>query len=278
MFKNIILSLDGSPYAHTVLDYGKYFSQKFQSHLNLLHVIDIRMYEWTVSLGMDGFSTVMPSASFQEESQELLENRANEIMEKAGDFCKKNKLDFKEIKEHGSPVEMIADKCRLSDLLILGVRGEYAKWSKKFLGMVTEAVSRECSKPMLFVQNEFKPFTKILLAYDGSMHASRALTYAAFIGEKLQIPLVIITSHHDRAIAIELLKEASTYLQPYKVLIEEVIKAGHPDRDIIEVQQEKECNLLIMGAYGHSRIREALIGSVTIQVLRNSPVPVLLVR
>ena len=278
MFKNVILALDGSPYAHTVLDYGKYLSEQFHSFLNLMHVIDIRMYEWTVSVGMDGFSTVMPSASFQEESQSLLETRAKEIMEKASNYCKEIQIEYKEILEHGSPVELISDRCRLTDLLVLGVRGEYAKWSKKFLGMVTEAVSRECSKPMLFVQNQFKPFKKILLAYDGSEHASHALSYAAFVGEKLQIPIVIVSSHHDRAIAIELMKEAGTYLQPYKVLIEEVIKAGHPDKDIIEVQHEKECDLIIMGAYGHSRIREALIGSVTIQVLRNSEVPILLVK
>ena len=154
MFKNIILSLDGSLYAHTVLDYGKYFSKKFDSFLNLLHVIDVRMYEWTVSLGMDGFSTVMPSASFQEESQELLEKRGNEIMEKAGAYCKKNKLEFQSFKELGTPVEVISDKGRVTDLLIMGIRGEYGKWTKKFIGMVAEAVSRECSKPKLFFERK----------------------------------------------------------------------------------------------------------------------------
>ncbi len=278
MIKNVLTALDGSPYAHTVLDYAKYFSEKFNSLIKVIHVIDIRMYEWTVSLGMDGFSTVMPSASFQEESRLLLEKRGEEIISRAESFLRKNNISHELIKEHGVPVEVIAANGKVADLIIMGVRGEYAKWSKKFLGTVTEAVSRETHRPILYVQNNFKAFSKILLPYDGSEHAGQALSYSAFMAEKLEIPVVLLTSHHDEVIASELMHEALSYFHPYNVIVEEVTTKGHPDKDILKVQEEKKCDLIIMGAYGHSRIREAIIGSVPIQVLRAANVPVMLVK
>jgi nucleotide-binding universal stress UspA family protein len=47
---------------------------------------------------------------------------------------------------------------------------------------------------------------------------------------------------------------------------------------IARYEWEKEISLLLMGAYGHSRIRHLVIGSTTAQMLRSSDIPVLLFR
>lgn len=41
---------------------------------------------------------------------------------------------------------------------------------------------------------------------------------------------------------------------------------------------ENNINFLIMGAYGHSRVRHLIIGSTTVQVLRSTKIPILLFR
>jgi len=54
--------------------------------------------------------------------------------------------------------------------------------------------------------------------------------------------------------------------------------SGDPERVIADYIERHGIHLLLMGAYGHSRIRHLVIGSTTIQLLRSSPIPVLLFR
>ena len=51
-----------------------------------------------------------------------------------------------------------------------------------------------------------------------------------------------------------------------------------PSDKIVEVAKESGANLIVMGSYGHSRIREAILGSVTVQTMRKSTCPLLMAR
>jgi len=53
---------------------------------------------------------------------------------------------------------------------------------------------------------------------------------------------------------------------------------GDPEKVIADYVDSHDIHLLLMGAYGHSRIRHLVIGSTTIQLLRSSQMPVLLFR
>ena len=53
---------------------------------------------------------------------------------------------------------------------------------------------------------------------------------------------------------------------------------GHANEEIVKFLKERDADLLFIGAYGHSRIIEMVLGSTTEYVLRNSPCPVFLAR
>jgi nucleotide-binding universal stress UspA family protein len=53
---------------------------------------------------------------------------------------------------------------------------------------------------------------------------------------------------------------------------------GQEDREIMKFIREDSVELLVMGAYGHNRLRELLVGSTTSDVIRKSKIPVLLTR
>jgi nucleotide-binding universal stress UspA family protein len=57
-----------------------------------------------------------------------------------------------------------------------------------------------------------------------------------------------------------------------------MILPGEPESVLSQYQKENQIDLLIMGAYGHSRIRQLLIGSTTTAMLRKSEIPILLLR
>jgi nucleotide-binding universal stress UspA family protein len=59
---------------------------------------------------------------------------------------------------------------------------------------------------------------------------------------------------------------------------EVLIKSGTPAEVIVDTAQEMDCDLIVMGTRGHSALADALIGSTAKWVVRNSPIPVLVIR
>ena len=75
-----------------------------------------------------------------------------------------------------------------------------------------------------------------------------------------------------------MLDEARRYLHSYGIALTCETITGHPHQRIVDVIREHGHDLLFIGAYGHSRIIEMVLGSTTEFVLRNSPCPVFLAR
>jgi nucleotide-binding universal stress UspA family protein len=279
MIKSILLAVDGSAYTEPVLKYGIELSKKFDAFLRVLTVIDIRIFEWAVAIGVEGFAPIIPSAGYQEESQKILEQKADEVLKKTEKILQQEKIQYVLEKESGNPVDVICDKARLTDMVILGARGEFAKWSDKMLGATLESLSRLCIKPLLVIPREFKKFSKILLAYDGSENASKALALAAFFASRLKLPILLLNVNESEENGKEILKEAMDYLMPYNLeKVEQRIVVGDADEKINMVAGDTASDLIIMGSYGHSRIREAILGSTTVQTMRKATVPVLIAR
>jgi nucleotide-binding universal stress UspA family protein len=279
MIKSILLAVDGSAYTEPVLKYGIELSKNFDAFLRVLTVIDIRIFEWAVAIGVEGFAPIIPSAGYQEESQKILEQKADEVLKKTEKILQKEKVQYVLEKESGNPVDVICDKARLTDMVILGARGEFAKWSDKMLGATLESLSRLCIKPLLVIPREFRKFSRILLAYDGSENASKALALVAFFASRLKLPILLLNVNESEENGKEILKEAMDYLMPYNLeKVEQRIVVGNADEKINLVAGDTGSDLIIMGSYGHSRIREAILGSTTVQTMRKATVPVLIAR
>ena len=74
-------------------------------------------------------------------------------------------------------------------------------------------------------------------------------------------------------------EETRSQLAACPFMMEEVIvKIGNPVEEIIQEADQKDYDLIIMGAHGHGAIAGAVMGSVSRRVLRRSQTPVLLVR
>ncbi len=279
MIKSILLAVDGSAFTEPVLEYGTRLANAFKAHLRVLTVIDVRIFEWAVAIGVEGFAPVVPSSAYQEESQKLLEQKADQVLKKTGEFLKNRNLHFTLEKESGNPVDIICDKARLVDLVVMGARGEFARWSDKMLGATLEATTRLCIKPIFVSPKKFREIKKILVAYDGSGNSSKALTLAAHFATTMKLPVLLLNVNSSEEEGQAILKEAREYLLPYRIpQIEEKIVEGEASQKIVDEAKASGADLIVMGAFGHSRIREAILGSTTVQVMRKADIPLLMAR
>jgi nucleotide-binding universal stress UspA family protein len=279
MIKSVLLAVDGSIYTDSVIAHGIDLAQKLRAHLRVYSIVDVRIYEWVLNTGAEGYMPVIPSNMFHEESHKFHNERADALLAKVGERLQKSGLSFESGKLEGAPAELICELARQVDLVIMGARGDYARWGDRLLGATLESVSRQIQTPLMIVDKTHIPFQTITCAYDRSESATSALKLSAYLARELKQSLEVVTVHDDEAERNAILEEAKKYLQPYQVETHFRPESGDPATVLIEVTEKHEQPAaLLMGCYGHSRIREAIIGSTTVQVMRKALKPIILAK
>ena len=177
-------------------------------------------------------------------------------------------------------MQVMLDHEEHADMVVLGQRGEHATWSAGILGSSVERMVRASAKPCLVTPEKFRPIQHMLIAYDGSEESSKALragiALALALGVKVTITTVSALGGEDAA--SEILHKAKQQALDGGVKAQLELLHGDPEAQILQVRETVGADLIVMGAYGHTRIRELILGSTTSHVLRKANVPVLLVR
>jgi nucleotide-binding universal stress UspA family protein len=124
----------------------------------------------------------------------------------------------------------------------------------------------------------FKEVEHPLLAYDGSQRASSAMETAAEMCSRLKIPLTVLYVAKRDDSGEKALQEARAYLGAYEIETRYELARGYPEQKILDYLVNFHYDLLFIGAYGHRRIIEMVLGSTTEYILRKSPCPVFLNR
>lgn len=113
-------------------------------------------------------------------------------------------------------------------------------------------------------------------AYDGEifiLHVDEPITPIYWANETLTIESANIPHTQNGSLIVE---EAAKLFDGFK--IEKLSRFGDPSSVIIEVSEEKECDVIVMCTHGRSAIKKFLLGSVTDKVAHHATKPVLIVR
>ncbi|WP_441258268.1 universal stress protein [Bradyrhizobium sp. 521_C7_N1_3] len=171
--------------------------------------------------------------------------------------------------------ELLAEYARLRDLTIVPVPESYDQWH-------AEAIVFGSGRPTLALPETpaSKPveLNRVIVAWDFSRAAARAVSDGIPILEKAR-EVYVLTVTNEKVIpgkrsSSELAKNLSRH--GIDVIVEEVDAAGRAIGDVLAAQIEsRRADLLVMGAYGHSRLREFILGGATRSILTKPPIPVL---
>jgi len=270
--------LDGSEHSKAALDYAIWIAQKFSGTLFGQHIIDTISLEGTFFHDISGSLGFEPYMDFSSKMREILDERGKIILDDFAARCEKQGVPYKTFLDMGLIANEICERAKLADLVVIGHRGVNEEFSTGLLGTTTESITRKSPRPIFVSTKKFAPITKPLLAYDGSQRASSAMDSAAEFCTQLKLPLTVLTIAKEEAIARNNLQQAKGYLSGYPLDVTYQSTRGHPEEKIIEQLIDQNHDLLFIGAYGHRRIIEMVLGSTTEYVLRNAPCPVFLNR
>jgi nucleotide-binding universal stress UspA family protein len=279
MIERILIPTDGSDHGKTALEYGIYIARRLGAKITGLHVVDIRLMQGPVFTDVSGSMGLPPYQEFLPSIQRGLDERAEGILKAFKTRCEEGGLQPQTIKSIGIIDEIIIEEGQQADLIVLARRGEHFHLTAGgILGSTAESVVRKSGKPVMVTPETFKEIESMGLAYDGSKPAEHALRLAAELSYAATWPLTIIMITEDHSVEANLISKVEDFLEPYKIDSETVVLTGKEDREIIKFIQEGSIELMVMGAFGHNRLREFILGSTTSHVISKSTIPVLLTR
>jgi nucleotide-binding universal stress UspA family protein len=278
MIKNILVPLDGSEHSKAALDYSLWIGEKFNGTLFGQHVIDSVSIEGTFFHDISGSLGFEPYLDFSTKMREVLEERGKAILEEFGQRCRQKGVRHETFLDMGIIPNEICERSKIADLVVLGHRGINEEFSTGLLGSTAESVTRKCPRPVFVSTKRFKAIERPLLAYDGSQRASSAMESAAEFCTQLSLPLTVLYVPKEEKLGEKVLQEAKSYLVSYGIETRYELSRGYPEQKIVDYLVNYNYDLLFIGAYGHRRIIEMVLGSTTEYVLRKSPCPVFLNR
>lgn len=283
MTNNILALIDGSVYARSVCEYAAWLATGLDANVELLHVLGRRetaSADLSGSIALGARSALLKElSSLDEERARLAQKRGRAILEDAEEILRESGVEAVMPRlRNGDLVEAVAEAESTASMVVIGKRGEAADFARLHLGSNLERIVRSVTKPVFVASRAYQPIKKVLVAFDGGPSALKAVDHVArsplFVGMEIRLLTVGADNEETR----RRLENAVATLRAGGHEATFDIVSGQPEPVIAGIVERDGIDLLVMGAYGHSRIRAMIIGSTTAEMMRSCKVPILLSR
>lgn len=275
-YKSILVQLDTGVHAHPRLEVALRVAHQFHARLTGLFT--------TYLPAPHAFFVMAGTASYYAEHERQRHERGAALERLFHAEAARAKVDGRWIAAAGYANDVVPPYARLSDLVIAG----QADWQdpESFIAdQFAEHLLMSAGRPVLLLPAtgvSTTPGRRVLVAWDGSREATRAIHDAMpFLSHAADVTLLTVDAARDEPpewripgadIALTIARHG------VKVNVREVSTGRDtPIGDVLLSQAaDSGCDLIVMGAYAHSRVHELVLGGATRTVLQSMTVPVLL--
>lgn len=282
--QKIIALVDASIYAESVCHHAAWLATRTGAPVELIHVLGRReasdTHDHSGAIALGARTALMAQlAELDAQRAKLISHRGRAILDDAQAIVEKAGVtDVTTRLRHGDIVETVADVELGARVIVIGKRGEAADFAKGHLGSNLERIVRASHKPVFVASRAFRPIARVLVAYDGGASAIKAVDHIARSSLFQGLAVHVVTVGAATPEVTKGLDDARAMLKAAGIAAETSVLPGQPDITLARHVEEAEVDMLVMGAYGHSRIRSLIIGSTTTAMIQSCKVPVVLMR
>lgn len=283
MKEQIIACVDGSRSTTAICQWSAWVAPRLDAPVKLLHTLEkpanTDAGDLSGSIGLGSREELMVELiKLDEQRSRITQEQGKLLLAAAKDLFDSelpndHAITIKTCLRHGNLVETLSDLEADTRLVIMGRQGEISSQVSQ-VGSQLENVVRVLHTPILVSVGEFNAPQKIMFAYDGSETGKKVLERLTIspLFKGLSCDLVMVGGEYEQLISAQsLLHNAGIMTTTYQL-------KGDVEAALKEHIQHHQIDLVIMGAYGHSRLRQFLLGSHTSRMLSQSPVSLLLLR
>lgn len=280
----VIACIDASRIAPAVCDYAAWASLRLEAPLELLHVLprtgQTTAADLSGSIGLGSQEYLLQElADLDEKRGRLALEQGRYLLDAARARVLAAGMGTPTTRQrHGDLVDTLRDLESEIRLLVMGREGEDGERLGEHIGSHLENTVRTLHLPILVVPANYTAPQRILIAFDGSATTRKAIEMVASSPLFRGLPVHVVMVGADKADTREQLDWAQGKLKNGGFEATVRVLPGAVEEVLCAYRTEQAIDLIVMGAYGHSRIREFLVGSTTAKLIRLSKIPLLLLR
>lgn len=281
---NVIGCIDAATANTAVCEYSAWAAKQLSAPLMLLHVLENNEREASTDItGTIGLGTreglLEQLAELDAKRAKLALQHGHMVLEQAAQKIQKLGVEHVQQRQrHGELAETLLEMEAEVRLAVLGLHGEDSVNQLHKVGSHLETVIRTVHRPLLLTPDRFTAPQNAMLAFDGSATSRKGVELVAQSPLFKGMPVHVVMVDADTADNKERLEWAAQQLQAGGHEVETALLAGDVEQALHRYQEQHHIDMMVMGAFGHSRIRQFLVGSTTMRMLQESTTPVLVLR
>ncbi|WP_173911012.1 universal stress protein [Acinetobacter sp. Marseille-Q1618] len=279
--KRVIACIDSSPCINALAEAAAWIAQKTNRELVLLQVLDYypASYHLGEISGVIGFESnamlLKELAELEQKQSDLALDYSNNLLKHISEMIQqKYGITPSHIQEKGDFLEQSFNVLREDDFVVIGRVGERSAEKNKTIGSNVENFIRGAKCTVLTVGETFKAPTRFIFAYEYSETCQKMLERVAKsdLLRQLQCHLLYVGDHP------EILNEPANRLKEAGLDVVIEYRYGDVADNILDYQNQHQIQLIVLGAFSHSKIHQFFLGSVTTSIFRSANVPLLVVK
>ena len=248
LFRDILVSIIGTGESWQALEQAILVARKEASTLHGLHIITPRRKE-------EQAETQAIKAHFNQRCQEAT-------------------VPGSMVVEKGNIPRQVCERALLTDLIVLNASHPPLPGLPSLHSGLRSIIWRS-ARPILTVPDKISPMDNALLAFDGSPKSKEALFVAAYLAEKWRTKLMVFTVGGEGPDSVQ--NYAHSYLDLHEIQADYLIKS-RPLSVLLDIIKERQINLVVMGGYGGTAVKEIVAGSAVNLLLRKADCSLLICR
>lgn len=279
----ILACIDGSILSTAVCDAGAWASNRLNAPLLLLHALEKTESpegNFSGNIGLGSREALLEElTALDEQRSKLALEHGKQMLEQAEARAKEDgAVDIKRMQRHGNLVETLIELEESTRLYVMGRSGETHENIAHSIGSHLESIVRAVHRPILIALPEFSAPESFMVAYDGSESVENALGRIADSPLLQGLPCHLVMVGDASAEHKQQMQSAAERLDTAGYEVTQSFLEGDVQSSLQGYQQRNQIDLMVMGAYGHSRIRQFFVGSTTRKMIGQSDIPLLVLR
>lgn len=274
MLRGILVGLDGSPFSDAAVSLGLRWAKAAGAVLAGHAVID----------RPDAAAAAVPAGSgfFRLHGDDrkfaAAKVKADDLLDRFAARCAEVGVTGRTVQEAGDPAAAILAQAQRFDLVLLGLETYFRMMPGGGSCDTLDKVLQSPPRPVVAVPAALGDGPTAVIGYDGSLQAARTLAAYVATGLAANYENVVVTIDEDYEEAARTAERAVDFLGLHGVPVtaKPVETRLDPASVLLDHAGQLNAGLVVMGAFGHSSLREFFFGSTTRGVLGKSTVPVML--
>lgn len=265
---HILACIDSADTSPAVCDYAAWASLNFVLPLTLLNVVDRPAGE---EIRPASLAHVLEALSLDEKRHEQALKQGLIMLQNARERAIADGVMQPELRQNDG--ELLGRLLEMETDMRWLVMGKHNALRPRLNQL--ETIIHALHKPILVTPSSFKPPRSLMLAYDGSKDTFMGVELLAASPVLTTLPVHLVMVAAKTSKNLERLDVAEDILQSAGCDVRTAICSGKVELALQSYQSEHDIDLMVMGAFSHSRVRRFWLGSTTSRMIRAATRPLL---